>query len=283
LKFGIYSAANTVTCAGRPASLGYEVIDALTYAAWGVDYLKYDDCTSVHREQVTYPIMAAALNDTGRPILFSMCTGPINPPVSTWGGTIANSWRTTNDISPNWASIIWNLQHNDPYWQYATSGNWNDPDMLEVGNDGLSDDESVSHFSLWCLIKSPLLLGNDLTSMSARTLEILTNDEVLALSQDKFYAQGHLIRNVGNNSIYVAQLTGKSFGVVLLNVESGTETSDITVLWSDLGVPMSSSATVRDLWQHRDLGSFKGSFLAQAVKSHASVTLRITPTTIMEE
>eukprot|EP01084_Bolivina_argentea_P286209 490954_1 len=158
LKFGLYSDAGTKTCAGRPGSLGYETDDANTYASWGVDYLKYDNCNSGSTPmQQRYNTMRDALNATGRQIFFSMCSwGGDN--VDYWGNNTGNSWRTTGDISDKWSSMLSNWDHNGPA-SSASPGGWNDPDMLEVGNGGMSTTEYMTHFSLWCIGKAPLLIG----------------------------------------------------------------------------------------------------------------------------
>ena len=189
LKFGIYSDSGSKTCAGRPGSLHHEVIDALTYAAWGVDYLKYDNCfDDGTKPEVRYPPMRDALNATGRPILFSMCEWGVDDPAR-WSGEVGNSWRTTGDINDHWDSMVGNLDQNDKWWNYSGPGHWNDPDMLEVGNGGMTDEEYQAHFSLWCLIKSPLLIGCDVTKMSDSTKTILMNQEIIALSQDDLGVQ----------------------------------------------------------------------------------------------
>jgi len=210
LKFGLYSDAGTFTCAGRPGSLGYEINDANIYASWNVDYLKYDNCNSNTSPETRYPPMRDALNATGRPIFFSMCEWGVDDPAK-WAGAVGNSWRTTGDISDSWASMLSNLDQNDKWWSYAKPGGWNDPDMLEVGNGGMTQDEEISHFSLWALIKSPLLIGCDITKLSQETLTILTNPEVIAVNQDPLGVQGHKIRSAysgqGTSIIIVANCT----------------------------------------------------------------------------
>ena len=134
LKFGIYSDSGSKTCAGRPGSLTHEVIDALTYAAWGVDYLKYDNCYDDGTSpKVRYPPMRDALNATGRPILFSMCEWGVQDP-ATWSPLVGNSWRTTGDIFDAFRSMISNLDQNDKWWNYSGPGHWNDPDMVTHNN-----------------------------------------------------------------------------------------------------------------------------------------------------
>eukprot|EP00808_Paulinella_micropora_P030624 g21985.t1 len=193
LLFGLYSDAGNATCEGLPASLGYEQTDAQTFASWGVDYLKYDNC---HNQGIPprerYPPMSQALNATGRKIFFSMCEWGIDDP-ATWAGALSNSWRTTGDIANNWDSVMSVVLLNDPWWSAAGPGGWNDPDMLEVGNGGLTHDEEVAHFSLWALVKAPLLIGCDVTRLSKDTLSILSNKDVIAINQDALGVQGHLV------------------------------------------------------------------------------------------
>lgn len=184
LYFGIYSDAGTETCAGRPGSLGYEKNDANSYASWGVDYLKYDNCNSGPKPpMVRYPVMRDALNATGRKIFFSMCEWGVDNP-ATWAPLVGNSWRTTDDISDNWGSMLSNFDINNEWYAQAAPGGWNDPDMLEVGNGGMTNTEYTSHFSLWAISKSPLLIGCDVTKMTNETLTIITNKEVIAVNQD---------------------------------------------------------------------------------------------------
>jgi len=189
----LYSDAGTATCAGRPGSLNHEASDAQTYASWGVDYLKYDNCNNDNISPETrYPIMRDALLATKRPIFYSLCEwGEDNP--ATWGAAVANSWRTTGDISDNWASMTSRIDASDQWWSYAAPGGWNDPDMLEVGNGGMTSTEYRSHFSLWALAKAPLLIGCDITAMTPEIFDILTAPEVIAVSQDSLGKQGHKV------------------------------------------------------------------------------------------
>ena len=194
LLFGLYSDAGNKTCAGRPGSLGYEDIDAKTYAEWGVDYLKYDNCYNEGiSSKVRYPKMGEALNKTGRPIFYSLCQWG-EEEVATWGKDVANSWRTTGDISDNWKSMIKIIDINNEWHKYAGQGGWNDPDMLEVGNGGMTITEYKTHFSLWAISKAPLLIGCDVTTMTQEVKDILTNPEVIAIDQDILGEQGKKIK-----------------------------------------------------------------------------------------
>eukprot|EP01105_Mastigella_eilhardi_P005559 TRINITY_DN17238_c0_g1_i1.p1 TRINITY_DN17238_c0_g1~~TRINITY_DN17238_c0_g1_i1.p1 ORF type:complete len:537 (+),score=140.89 TRINITY_DN17238_c0_g1_i1:140-1612(+) len=217
LKFGLYSDAGEHTCAGRPGSLGYEVIDAATYASWDIDYLKYDNCYDDGIDPKTrYPIMRDALNVSGRAIFFSMCEWGVEDP-ATWAPAVGNSWRTTGDISDSWQSMLDIVEYNDQWASYAAPGGWNDPDMLEVGNGGMTSDEYKSHFSLWCLAKAPLLVGCDITSLSDETKSILTAPEVVAVSQDSLGVQGKKVASYmpvsKRGNVYAATATNCVEGV----------------------------------------------------------------------
>lgn len=200
LKLGIYSDAGSETCAGRPGSLGHEYQDALQYARWGIDYLKYDWCNTTNiNAQGAYQLMRDALQAAGRPIFFSMCEWGDNHPWR-WAKGIGDSWRIGPDIwcsfdstriFPTYiqCSVIDCINRNDSLRSYAGPGHWNDPDMLEVGN-GLSVNQDRAHFTMWCMMASPLILGNDVRNMSDETKAILTNKDLIAIDQDKLGVQG---------------------------------------------------------------------------------------------
>ena len=185
-KFGIYSSAGFKTCEAYPASLGRETVDAQTYAEWGVDYLKYDDCfTDFGLPEKRYPPMSDALEESGRQIVYSLCEwGRANP--AAWGGKIANLWRVSADIRDDWHSILSRAAIDASLWRYAGPGGWNDPDMLEVGNGGCSYEEYKTHFSVWAMLKAPLIIGNDVRSMTKEdeTYTILANEALIAVNQD---------------------------------------------------------------------------------------------------
>ena len=272
LKLGIYNDAGTATCAGFPGFEGHEQQDANTYASWGIDYIKVDWCnTSGLDPQTQYTKIANALQSTGRPIVLSLCSwGNGNPWL--WGASVANLWRTTSDISDNWNSMLTNFDANSAYASYAKPGGWNDPDMLEVGNGGMSATEDQSHFSLWAISAAPLITGNDLANMSSTTASILTNSEVIAVDQDPAGVQGTKVADNGSGlQVWAKKLQGSNtYAVVLLN-RSGS-TANMTVNWSNLG--LSGSASVRDLWAHADKGSFSGSYTT-SVASHGVAMLKI--------
>ena len=184
LKYGIYSSAGTKTCQGRAGSLNHEEVDAADFALWGVDYLKYDNC---YNEKVSghirYPAMRDALNKTGRPIFYSLCSWG-EEDVWQWGNVTGNSWRTTGDISDNWESVENLFYINDKHPESAGPGGWNDPDMLEIGNGGLTLDEERSHFALWAFAKAPLLIGCDLAKVSTDSLNILKSALLISVNQD---------------------------------------------------------------------------------------------------
>lgn len=274
LKFGLYSDAGTETCAGRPGSLNFEKNDANTYASWTVDYLKYDNCNNQGiKPEERYPIMQQALNQTNRPIFFSLCEWGVDNP-ATWAPAVGNSWRTTGDISASWTSMMLNIDYNDLWAKYAGPGAWNDPDMLEVGNSGLSLTESMTHFSLWSLTKAPLIIGCDVRNISAEIYGILTATEVIAVNQDSLGVQG--TKRVSNNNleVWAGPLSDGSVAAVLLNRSNATAT--ITANFSDIGIANGATATanVRDLWARVDLGSFTGSYSATVV-SHGSVMVKV--------
>ncbi|XP_065828019.1 uncharacterized protein [Oscarella lobularis] len=274
LFFGLYSDSGSKTCAGRPGSLGYETEDAQTYAKWGVDYLKFDNCNSGKESPETrYPVMTKALNATGHPIFFSLCEWGVDNP-ATWAPKVGNSWRTTGDISDSWNSMISRADQNDKWWSYAGPGGWNDPDMLEVGNGHMSTTEYITHFSLWCLMKAPLLIGCDITNLSNDTLMILTNEEAIAVNQDSMGVQGHKVMSNNSLEVWAGPLSGNAVAGIFLN--RGNKTDDITADFKLFNVT-SKSANFRDLWQHKDLGSFSSSFTAHGVPSHGVMFVKITP------
>jgi alpha-galactosidase len=247
LKLGIYSEAGTTTCAGFLGSLGHEAQDARTFAAWGVDYLKYDNCGD-HQgltNQQRYTTMRDALLASGRQIFYSLCEWGQDS-VWTWGAGVGNSWRTTSDIQANFGSIMSILDQQVGLEQYAGPGGWNDPDMLEVGNGGLTDTESRAHFSLWALLNAPLIAGNDIRSMSATTQAILTNTDVLAVDQDWGGRQGHKIRDDGDQEVWAKPMSSGSVAVVLLNRAASTSTISTTA--AQVGLAATTSYGLKDLW-----------------------------------
>ncbi|XP_022146815.1 alpha-galactosidase 3-like isoform X2 [Momordica charantia] len=212
LKLGIYSDAGELTCQRRPGSYGQEFRDAMMFADWGVDYLKYDNCYDMGIEpQKRYPPMRDALNSTGRSIFYSICEWGVDDP-ALWAPKIGNSWRTTIDISDSWDSMTSIADINDKWAAYAGPGGWNDPDMLEVGNGGMTYNEYRSHFSIWALMKAPLLIGCDVRNMSPQTLEILSNKQVIEVNQDRLGIQGRKIKVSGKDGclqVWAGPLSGQ--------------------------------------------------------------------------
>jgi alpha-galactosidase len=273
LKFGIYTDAGRRTCQGRPGTYGHEEQDARTFAAWGVDYVKEDWCYAEGLDAPTqYAKFRDALASAGRPIAFSICEWGSHTPWA-WGPRTGNLWRTTGDIEDNWNSMLANLDMSGQHASAAGPGAWNDPDMLEVGNGGMTDDEYRAHFSMWAIMAAPLIAGNDVRSISAATKEILMNREVIAVDQDSLGAQGTL---VGERSpelqIWMKPLADGARAVALLN-RSALQTV-ISASWWRL--QLSGPARVRDLWAHADLGT-ETDHVSATVPAHGVVLLRVTP------
>jgi len=270
LKLGVYTDAGTLTCQKRPGSLNHEVQDARTYASWGVDYVKVDWCYSEGLDpEVQYAKFRDALAQAGRPIVFSICNWGVKAPWR-WGPATGNLWRTTGDISDNYdrMSVIGFSQNG--LEKFAGSGHWNDPDMLEVGNGGMNHDEYRTHMALWALLAAPLLAGNDLRSMTPETREMLTNAEVLAVDQDAKGVQGHRVWDEGPLEIWVKTLADGSQAVGLFN--RGESELKITLDFKTIGV--AGPAKLRDLWEHKDLGSTQDSYTAHVPK-HGVVMLKV--------
>ena len=287
LKFGLYSDAGTKTCAGRPGSQGHEFQDAMQYARWGADYLKYDWCnTGTRNAQEAYSTMRDALAATGRPIVFSMCEWGTAKPWQ-WAQSVGNLWRTTGDISDHWeGKKKWDdgsccsmgmldiVDAQVGLEGAAGPGHWNDPDMLEVGNGGMTNLEYRAHFSFWAMLAAPLIAGNDLRSMTPEIQKILTNKEVIGVNQDALGMQGRRIRKDGDKEVWMKQLKDGSRAVILFN--RGTTETEVSVSWTELGYPEHVAASVRDLWAGKDLGKATGKFSAK-VASHEALVVKVTP------
>ncbi|XP_057459298.1 alpha-galactosidase-like isoform X1 [Actinidia eriantha] len=276
LKLGIYSDAGTQTCSKTmPGSLGHEEQDAKTFASWGIDYLKYDNCNNNNiSPKERYPIMSKALLNSGRSIFFSLCEWGQEDP-ATWAKAIGNSWRTTGDISDNWNSMTSRADENDKWASYAGPGGWNDPDMLEVGNGGMTVQEYRSHFGIWALAKAPMLIGCDVRAVDKATLELLSNKEVIAVNQDKLGVQGKKVKKNGElEQIWAGPLSGNRVAVILWN--RGSLVATITVNWSDIGLKPTTVVNARDLWAHSTQRSVKGKLSAK-VESHDCKMYVLTP------
>ncbi len=275
LKIGIYSSPGPKTCAGYEGSYGHEEQDAKQYAAWGFDYLKYDWCSAskVYKPSQmpeVYKKMHDALAKTGRPIVFSLCQYGLDR-VWRWGASVGgNLWRTTDDISDRYDRMALIGFEQAGLQPFAGPGHWNDPDMLEVGNGGMSHDEYITHMSLWSLLAAPLLAGNDLSKVSPADLAILTNKEVIAVDQDPKGVQGRRVAEEGPLEVWAKPLADGGYAVGLFN--RGESANPVTLNLHELGI--SGAAHIRDLWAHRDLGSFSGQYTA-TVPKHGAVMLKV--------
>ncbi len=248
LKFGIYSDAGSMTCAKRPGSLGHEYQDALQYAAWGVDYLKYDWCNTTSQDaKAAYALIRNALNASGRPIVLSMCEWGTAKPWQ-WGKSIGgNLWRTSGDISD--------------MWQSKDKDHLGMLDILDL-QVGLESYAGPGHWR------------NDLRDMKPEIHDILTNKEVIAVNQDPLGSEGRRVRKDGGLEVWAKQMQDGSRSVVLLNRD--TSEKEITVSWEDIGYPGHLSASVRDLWRAKDLGQYKEKFSAR-VAPHSVVMVKVAP------
>ncbi|OMJ70811.1 hypothetical protein SteCoe_21874 [Stentor coeruleus] len=284
LKLGIYSDAGTETCQGYPGSLGHEVTDANSFASWNVDYLKYDNCFNQNLPALQrYPPMRDALNATKREIFYSICNwGQENPWI--WGNNTGNSWRTTPDISDHWSSMMLNFYMNSRHGKYAGPGGWNDPDMLEVGNGGMTFNEYVTHFSLWAMVKAPLIIGCDMGSISQSTLSILSNADIIAINQDPLGTQAECI----NGCEYINYISGVQANVFVVPLDGGDKavsvtnwgTYNMTYTLDLIKIGISGQATIKDLWtkevQTANVIHITG------LQKHSVKVYRITPISIDE-
>ncbi len=283
LKLGIYSDRGAETCGHYAASGGYELTDARTFAAWGIDYLKYDNCSppaDVPLQQgykAMRDALATAANETGHSIVFSLCSWEFDE----WNLQTGQLWGTTGDIAPQFTgtpsnpnshTIMQNSASNKMYAAYAGPNNWNDPDMLEVGNT-ISLTESRTHFNLWAIMAAPLIAGNKLDTMSSDILKTLTNTQVIAVDQDYLGLQGVPVKSTDTTSVWAKPLNKAASRAVLL-LNAGIQTQNVAFNLADIGLS-AGSATVRDLWESDDAGlpislSIQDSYSAD-VPSHGSV------------
>ena len=281
LKIGIYSSPGPVTCAGYLGSYGHEAQDARTYAAWGIDYLKYDWCGAsmlhpVEDEPALYQLMGDALLATGRQIVYSLCQyGQLD--VWKWGADVGgNSWRTTGDIRDAWQSMANIGFRQDVIAQYAKPGHFNDPDMLEIGNGGMTDTEYRTHMSLWSMLASPLLAGNDLRTMTPAIHDILTNREVIAIDQDPLGTQATRVWASEDSAsvrkeIWTRPLAKGAHAVAVFN--RGADSADVVVDFAKLGIDVRRK-TVRDVWAHRNV-RVRGTAYTVGVPGHGAVVVRV--------
>ena len=283
LKFGVYTDVGTKTCAGRPGSIGHEYQDARQYAAWGVDYVKDDWCNTLPGQngESSYTLMRDALAATGRPIVFSICEWGSNKPWL-WAGPVGNLWRATDDIKDCWdchrphggIGVVQIIDQMDAIETYAGPGHWNDPDMLEVGNGGMTTDEYRAHFSMWAMFAAPLLVGTDVANMSADTKSILLNRAVIAVDQDPLGRAGRRVKKDGDIEIWSRPLADGNRAVVLLN--RSAKPLSIGVAWTDIGYPSSLRADVRDLWSGAITKNQTDHYAAE-VPSHGVVMVTVAP------
>ena len=283
LKFGLYTDAGTEDCvSGAPGSKGFEELDARQFAAWGVDFVKEDWCNSegLNAQQV-YKKMSAAILATGRPMIFSLCEWGDNKPWL-WATTVGHMWRTTGDNKACWDcgretagkpggyprgwTLILDAQI--PLQSFAGPGHWNDPDMLQIGNPGVSLEEARAQFSLWAILAAPLIAGNDLRTMKPEIADILLNREVIAVDQDLLGIAGTRIKKEGDAEIWTRPLAHNGHAVVFFN--RGLSPVQITLDWSELGLNSDISLLIRDLWRHQDQGMHQRSFSA-TVPAHGVV------------
>lgn len=250
LKFGLYISAGTKTCAGFPGSLGHEKTDAETFAKWGIDYLKMDNCYPVGNGNISkyYIEMSRDLIATGRPIVFSICD--INDDPVQWASKVSNLWRIAPDIQDNWHSLMSTLDQEVGLYKYAGPGHWNDPDMLQIGNGGMTTTEYQAYFSLWSVLAAPLITSTDLRHMTETTRNILTNKEVIAVDQDKAGIQGRRISKTGNREVWVKPLSDGSYAVLFLN--RGSHRVFMTTTAEKVGLAKANSYKVVNLWAKED-------------------------------
>jgi alpha-galactosidase len=236
----------------------------------GFDYLKYDNCFNLGIDpEKRYPPMRDALNATGRTIFYSLCEWGVHDP-ALWAGKVGNSWRTTDDINDSWASMTTIADLNDKWAAYAGPGGWNDPDMLEVGNGGMTYEEYRAHFSIWALMKAPLLIGCDVRNLTPETFEILSNEEVIAVNQDPLGIQGRKVYAYGpdgNYQVWAGPLSGQRLAVVLWN--RGSKTATITAKWAALGLQSSTSVSIKDLWKQKWVSESSVASFSARVDAHA--------------
>ncbi|GAA4970949.1 NPCBM/NEW2 domain-containing protein [Nonomuraea thailandensis] len=277
LKLGIYGDAGTKTCAGYPGSLGHEELDAQTWADWGVDYLKYDNCNNQsdgsQEDYVRrYTAMRQALDRTGRTIVYSICEWGTSQPW-TWAKGIGHLWRTTGDISDNWASLRSIIRQNAPLAPYAGPGHWNDPDMLEIGNGGMTATEYRTHMSMWAMMAAPLIIGTDLRTASAETMAILGNRELIAIDQDRLGVQGAVVSDENGLMVLDKPLAGGDRAIALYN---STDTlATVGVATGETGLRRAGAYRLTDVWTGAT--TQVRSTISAGVPAHGTVVYRVRP------
>jgi alpha-galactosidase len=291
LKFGLYNCAGTKTCAGYPGTRGYEYQDARQYAAWGVDYLKYDWCnTQGLTAKEAYTTMSKAIKAAGRPMIFSLCEWGSNKPWE-WAAPVGQLWRTTTDITNiftgvkkmgNWEpfSVLRIIDLQNDIRKYAGPDHWNDPDMLEVGN-GMTASEDRAHFSMWCMLAAPLIAGNDLRKMTPQTSAILTNKDIIAIDQDSLGVEGYRYSQKDSVDTWVKPLKN---GLAICFLNRSLKPQTVEFKWADSplkddvsGMNVDFNAAtykVHDVWAKKDIGK-TGKAFKQEIPSHDVVVLRL--------
>ena len=293
LKFGIYSCAGSKTCAGRPGARGHEFQDAYLYAKWGVDYLKFDWCSSDGQNQKeSYKLMSRMLKEAGRPIVFSLCEWGSSKPWE-WAGEVGHLWRTTGDIFDcfdcekkytgysSWG-VMKILDMQKDMRQYAGPGHWNDPDMLEVGNGGMTENEDRAHFSMWCMLAAPLMAGNDLKKMSQQTHNILTNGNAIAINQDILGIQGLKYKSEDGLETWLKPLNGSDWALCFLNRSAASKMIDFDWMKNIVNDEFSKrkldasveTFKIKDVWTKKELGDTKKALKAE-VPSHDVLMVRL--------
>ena len=293
LKFGIYSCAGNTTCAGRPGSRGHQYQDALMYAKWGVDYLKYDWCdTDGLNAQASYTTMRDALYTAKRPVVFSLCEWGQNKPWL-WAASVGHLWRTTGDITDcfdcidthdgGWKSygVMQILDMQKDLRTYAGPGHWNDPDMLEVGNGGMTLNEDRAHFSMWCMLAAPLIAGNDLVHMSDETVAILTNAGAIGIDQDSLGIEGFKYAVKDSVETWFKPLKNGDWAVCFLN--RSTQPASVEFDWktkvyddfSKRGLDAGSAGyKIVNVWTKKDMGNTR-KLLKENIPGHDVLMLRL--------
>jgi alpha-galactosidase len=272
LKIGIYSSPGPKTCGGYEGSYGHEEQDAQTFADWGMDYLKYDLCSydGMGDQVAAYKKMGDALKRTGRPIVYALCQYGMQKGWE-WAASVGgNLWRTDDDIRDDYYTMAELGFGQNGLEKFAGPGHWNDPDMLEIGNGGMTTDEYRTHMTLWCILAAPLLTGNNLAAMDAGTRDLLTNPEVIAIDQDPLGVQGHRLKQEGPIEVWMKPLKDGSAAVGLFN--RGWGAMSVTVDFRDAG--FGNAADVRDLWAKKDLGHLQEKYTV-TVPQHGAVLIKV--------
>ena len=277
LKLGIYESAGTMTCAGYPGSLGHEEVDAQTFADWGIDYLKYDNCynngdTTTQQYIARYTTMEHALLNTGRPIVYSLCEWGINDPW-TWDPKVGQLWRTTDDIADNWNSVASIIRANLALYPYAGPSRWNDPDMLQVGNGGMTDTEYRTHFGLWAMMAAPLLIGTDLRKATPETMSILRNADLIAIDQDPLGRQARPVIDENGHVVFTKTLADGDVAVAFYNESDST--AQLTASAATLALPSANRYALREVWTGATTQA--ADRISAVVPPHGTTIYRVTP------